>query len=229
VSVEFLILKYPIVEGEPESLGTVDEVSANLQRSMGIVVTKSGMIAGADWEIEYSMHVEDDLVTMLKCKPSSSCTRRKPQLLGDWMDALRSIASALDAVVLDAQLGVPIGPNDDDDVPAPEQTEDFVIELMPTAGPNGSLGEAPEIWRDLERRFGMTQLKPTIASESEGWRLRVFGATEGPMRRLELHLAWTNIDARTALLKRCASINDGDWLALDPARGDVFPLDWFLD
>jgi hypothetical protein len=118
--------------------------------------------------------------------------------------------------------------DDDEDVPAPAQADDFVIVLVPSAGPKGSIGDAAAIWRNMERRLGITAARPSV--RGDGWQLRVVGATTGPLRRLELHLAWEGISARTALLKRCATINDGDnWVALDPARDDVFPLDWFLE
>lgn len=225
MSVDFSILKYPVV-GDLQPLGTLAEVSARVENALGFGIAESGAIAGRDWQIDYSATVEDGVVPMVYCALRGRCARGTPQFLGDWPDALRAIASALDAAVLDLQAGVPLGP-DDEDVPAPEQTDDFMIELVPRSGREGSMGDAAEIWRDLNRRFGITPLQPTLIGDS--WQLRVVGATTGPLRRLELHLGWTSVSARTAVLKRCATINNGGWVALDPARGDCFPLDWFLE
>jgi hypothetical protein len=228
VSADFSILKDPIAGDQPEPLGTLDEVRARVERAIGVALAEDGVIAGRAWELAYRAVIEDGVVTMLRCSLRSPCTPRRPQLVGDWADALRSIASALDATALDEQAGVPLGAlDDDDDLPAPERTDDFVIALVPSAGPRGSIGDAAEIWRDLERRLGIGAGQPAITGD--GWQLRVVGATAGPLRRLELHLGWANVRARTAVLERCATINDGDgWVALDVASGDVFPLDWFL-
>lgn len=227
MSADFSIVKYPIVGDDLEPLGTLAEVRARVERALGIGIDETGSICGRNWELEYRAVMENGMVTMLSCSPRSPCKPRRPQILGDWADALRSLAAALDAAAIDEQNGVPLGA-DDEDVPAPEQTEDFVIALVPAAGPKGSIGDAAAIWRGMERRLGITVAQPAVSGA--GWQLRVDGATTGPLRRLELHLGWANVSARTALLKLCATINDGDgWVALDEARDDVFPLDWFLE
>lgn len=227
MSVDFSILRYPHTGDDLEPLGTLDEVSASVERTLGVVIAEAGAIAGRDWELEYHAVLEDGAVMMLRCSPRSPCRPRRPQVLVRWVDALRLIASALGAAVLDEQTGVLLGA-DDEDVPAPEHADDFVIELVPRAGRQGSIGDAVTIWRDMERRLGITALQPAVTGD--GWHLRVVGATEGPLRRLELHLGWAGVRARTEILKRCATINDGSgWVALDPVRDDVFPLDWFLE
>lgn len=224
MSADFSIVKYPITGDDLVPLGTLAEVSARVERALGVAIAEEGTIAGRDWELEYHAVLEDGVVAMLRCSPRAPCNPRKPQVLCAWPDALRAIAAALDAAALDEQNGVPLGA-DDDDLPAPVRTDDFVIELMPAAGPKGWLGDAAEIWADLAR-LGITIAQPSASGE--GWKLRVVGETTGKLRRLELHLAWRDVATRTALLTRCATINDGDWVALDPAREDVFPLDWFL-
>lgn len=119
MSLDFSILKYPVV-GDLEPLGTLAEVSARVQNALGIAIAESGAIAGRGWQIDYTATVEDGVVPMLYCALRSSCRPRRPQLLGDWPDALRSIASALDAAVLDLQVGVPLGA-DAEDFAAPDK------------------------------------------------------------------------------------------------------------
>jgi hypothetical protein len=227
MSVDFAILKQPAVGADPEPLGTLAKVRAEVERAVAVTIAATGELTGRDWALAYHAILEDGAVAMLRLSPRSTRRTRTPQLEGSWVEALRRIATALGATVLDLQTGVPLG-DDDEDVPAPMRTDEFVIELLPASGRDGEIGDAAAIWRNMKVRLGITPRKPSVAGD--GWQLRVVGATRGPLRRLELHLAWAGITARTALLKRCATINDGDcWVAYDPVREDVFPLDWFLE
>jgi hypothetical protein len=221
MSLDYLISKWP---GE-DALGTSAEVIARVKDAVGVVLADKGSIAVRDGALRCSFVEEDGVVAMIMAGPDGNCAPRKPQFLGDWMALLQQIALALDAKVIDAQNGVPTT-GDDDDVPAPERADDFVIVLMPIAGPDGKIGNAREIWASLAR-LGISHVTPEISGD--GWRLRVGAPEVGPARRIELHLSWDDVARRTALLERCATINDGNgWVAIDPTRDDVFPLDWFL-